>query len=269
VETPPSTWHHGLVAQWWAEFNEGGPEVAYFQRAIERGGQPALDVGCGTGRLLLPFLRADLDVDGSDVSPDMIALCREKAGREGLTPTLLVQPMHELDPPRRYRTIVVCGAFGLGSTRAQDQQALTRFYECLEPGGILALDNQVPYANARHWSLWLSDERRSLPQPFEPPPPEWRRTTSEGAELALRVRALELDPLAQRMTLEMYAERWRDGVLETHETHLLTHALYFRDELVLMLERAGFVDVVVHGDHTEAEATADSEFLVFVVSKPR
>jgi hypothetical protein len=28
--------------------------------------------------------------------------------------------MHALEPPRRYRTIVVCGAFGLGSTREQD-----------------------------------------------------------------------------------------------------------------------------------------------------
>jgi ubiquinone/menaquinone biosynthesis C-methylase UbiE len=56
------TWHYGLVAKWWAEFNEGGPEIEYFQRFIERDGQPALDVACGTGRLLLPYLRAGLDV---------------------------------------------------------------------------------------------------------------------------------------------------------------------------------------------------------------
>ena len=93
----PKTWHYGLVAKWWAEFNEDGREIGYFQKYVERG-QPALDVACGTGRLLIPYLRAGLDVDGCDVSPDMIALCREKAEREGLSPTLFVQPMHELKP---------------------------------------------------------------------------------------------------------------------------------------------------------------------------
>src|SRR5439155_750840 len=114
-------------------------EIPYFQRYIERG-QPALDVACGTGRLLLPYLRAGLDVDGCGVSADMVALCREKAELEGLSPTLWAQPMHELDPPRTYKTIFVCGAFGLGSTREHDFEALRRFRDDLEPGGTLLLD---------------------------------------------------------------------------------------------------------------------------------
>jgi SAM-dependent methyltransferase len=116
----PQTWHYGVVARWWAEFIDDGPEIDYFRRRIEASGEPALDAGCGTGRLLLPFLRGGLDVDGSDISADMIALCRAAAEREGLSPALYVQPLHELDLPRRYRTICVCGALGLGSTREQD-----------------------------------------------------------------------------------------------------------------------------------------------------
>src|SRR5207248_3112630 len=125
----PQTWHYGLVAKWWSEFNTGGPEIDYYRRFIEDGGEPALDVACGTGRLLLPWLRSGLDVDGCDVSADMIALCREQATRDGLSPTLFVQAMHELDPPRSYRTIFVCGAFGLGSDRRRDLEALRRFHE--------------------------------------------------------------------------------------------------------------------------------------------
>ena len=67
------TWHYGLMAQHWAERNTTGPEIAYFQQQIERYGQPALDAGCGTGRLLIPFLHAGLDVDGCDVSADWAA----------------------------------------------------------------------------------------------------------------------------------------------------------------------------------------------------
>ena len=78
----PQTWHYGLVARWWAEFSEDGPEIAYFQKFVERG-QPALDVACGTGRLLVPFLRAGLDVDGCDVSADMIESAAKKRSAKG------------------------------------------------------------------------------------------------------------------------------------------------------------------------------------------
>ena len=82
------TWHHGLVARWWAEFNVGGPEVAYFTKVARRFGGPVLDAGCGTGRVLLPLLRAGLDADGSDVSADMLAFCRDKAAAEDRRPRL-------------------------------------------------------------------------------------------------------------------------------------------------------------------------------------
>src|ERR1044072_1935229 len=101
----PQTWHHGLIAWWWAEFNTSGPEIAYFQRLIEENGQPALDVACGAGRLLIPFLHAGPDVDGSALSEDMLAQCRARADREGLSPGLFAQPVHRLDLPRTYRTI--------------------------------------------------------------------------------------------------------------------------------------------------------------------
>jgi SAM-dependent methyltransferase len=267
MESRAQTWHYGLIARWWAEFNDDfrPHEIPYFQRFIERGGQPALDVACGTGRLLVPYLRAGLDVDGCDVSADMVALCREKAAREGLSPTLFVQPMHELDPPRSYRTIFVCGAFGLGSTREQDIEALMRFHKYLEPGGTLLLDIEVPYADTRLWRYWLREDRDTLPEP--PEPPRERRRASNGAEYGLRSRVVQLDPLAQRVTLEMHAEMWRDGTLLSKEERVLNIGMYFRSELLLMLHRAGFADVVVQGDHNDAEPTSDDDFLVFVATK--
>jgi hypothetical protein len=69
--------------------------------------------------------------------------------------------MHELDPPRRYRTIYVCGAFGLGSTYTQDREALRRCHEHLEPGGTLVLDNEVPYNYGKRWRQWQKERRGS------------------------------------------------------------------------------------------------------------
>jgi SAM-dependent methyltransferase len=267
VTDQPRTWHYGLIARYWAEFNDDfrPHEIPYFRKFIEDGGQPALDVACGTGRLLLPYLGAGLDVDGCDVSADMIAACREKAEDEGLEPNLYVQPMHELELPRRYRTLFVCGAFGLGSSRRQDVEALRRFHDQLEPGGTLLLDAEVPYADARLWKYWLKEERASLPEPM--PSPGERRAASDGAEYALASRVLDVDPLEQRSSLEMRAELWRDGQLETEETRRIDIHHYFADELRLMIERAGFRDLVVHGDHVEVEPTPDDDFVVFVATK--
>lgn len=260
----PQTWHYGVIARYWAEFNTEGPEIEYFRRFVEAG-QPALDAACGTGRLLIPWLKAGLDVDGVDVSEDMLALCRERAEREGLSPALYAQSLHELDLPRRYRTIVVCGGLGVGSTRANDQQALERFHAHLEPGGTLVLDNEVPYANPRDWTYWPSEKRKELPQPW--PPQRERQRASDGSEYSLSVRALSLDPLAQSIRAEIRAQQWRDDELLAEEQYPIDLMLYFKDELVLMLERAGFREVEVRGAYDGGEPTPEHRFLVFSAKK--
>jgi hypothetical protein len=94
----------------------------------------------------------------------MLALCDQRAKREGLTPRLYNQAMHELTLPRKYRSIVVCGGFALGGSRQQDQGALNRFFQHLEPGGALLLDNYLPYKDADEWRYWVKEEWQKLPE---------------------------------------------------------------------------------------------------------
>src|SRR5262249_44646344 len=162
-----------------------------------------------------------------------IALCRTRAESEGLSPTLFAQPLHELAPPRPYRTIVVCGAFGLGTTRAQDEEAIRRLYAALERGGTLVLDNEVPYSSARPWNRWTAEGRAELPRPWSEEPE--RRTAPDGSEYALWTRMLDIDPLDQCIRLDMRIEKRRDGELVAEEEHPLSMRMWFRDELVLML----------------------------------
>ena len=261
----PQTWHYGVVARWWAEFNTDGPEIEYFRPFVEAG-QPALDVACGTGRLLIPYLATGLDVDGCDISEDMISLGRERAEREGLSPTLRVQAMHELDMPRTYRTIYMCGGFGLGGNRDHDVEGLRRMYEHLEPGGTLVLDNEVPYANVWGWQRWTKERRQELPESW--PESGDRRTGSDGTEYELRSRLIEVDPLAQRVTVGMRGFMWRDGRLVEQDEHVLKMTLYFTHELLMMLGTAGFSDIVLRGDYTDEGPTGDTEFVVFIARKP-
>ena len=80
----PVVWHYGLMAERWAEFITECREAPFFINEIARYGQPVLDLACGAGRVLLPLLRAGIDVDGCDISADMLHYCRRKAASEGL-----------------------------------------------------------------------------------------------------------------------------------------------------------------------------------------
>lgn len=261
----PQTWHYGVLARWWAEFRRDGPEIPYVQRFVETG-QPSLDLACGTGRLLIPYLTAGLDVDGCDISTDMLALCRERAEREGLSPNLYAQAMHELDLPRTYATIYMIGGFGLGGNRAHDIETLRRIKDHLEPGGLFIVDNEVPFNDSDSWRYWSKEVRASLPEPFKEV--LGRRRASDGTDLELRSRTVEIDPLSQRVTMEMQASEYRDDELVEQDTYVLKMTLYFTNELLLMLEAAGFTDIELRGDYTDEEPTGDTEFVVFLARKP-
>lgn len=97
--------------------------------------------------MLLPLLRAGIDIDGCDISTDMIRLARQAATREGFT----AQPMHELDVPRRYRMIFICGSFGLGGGRDNDLETLRRCQPTWNPAGALVFNEQMEYASRNAW----------------------------------------------------------------------------------------------------------------------
>ena len=258
------TWHYGLMARHWAEHNLSGPEIAYFQRQIELYGQPALDAGCGTGRLLIPFLRAGLDVDGCDVSGDMLAYCQQTAEREGLSPRLHRQALHELDLPRHYQTIFACGVFGIGVSREQDFTALQRFYQHLLPGGVLLLENYLPYGDPKVWPLWRKEARGHVPEPW---PEGIGQMPEDNQEYKLHYRLVAVDPLEQRTTGQMRMLLFRNEQLVSDDTYTLTENLYYRHELRALLEKAGFTVEAEQGDWTVADATGDHSVIVFVARK--
>ena len=57
-------------------------DIAFFVDAAKAAGSPILEIGCGTGRVLIPTARAGLDIVGLDASPSMLAVCRERLRSE-------------------------------------------------------------------------------------------------------------------------------------------------------------------------------------------
>ena len=224
----PQTWHHGLVADYWATVNIDAPEVELYRPYLR---DPILDAGCGAGRLLAPLRELGYYVDGCDASADMV----ERTRRRAPDATLWVSPLHELAPPRRYATIVVCGVFGLGTTREQDEQAIARLHAALLPGGTLVLDNEE--------SPWSRYRVRDWSEP------------SEG-EIRLSSRVDDVDDEDRCVHMTIRAET-ADG---RREEHALTMRVWTQDDLLPLLGRNGF-------EHVEVMPGVDERIVVYVASR--
>lgn len=250
-----ATWHYGLMARWWAEFNVVEPhELAYFREVIVRYGQPVLDLGCGTGRILVPLLEEGFDVDGADVSADMIEQARLLAARKGFKPRLTVHPMQGLAAERTYGTIYICGAFGLGSSQVEDRETLRRVHAALAPGGALLIsDHDVP--------------RDKGPRPRDWPAAGERRKMADGDELELLDRVASWDAEALRLTLEMRIRLWSHGQMVREETRALTANVYTAPQIAQMLDDAGFHDIRVTKNYTESPYAPGDEMISVTARK--
>src|SRR5829696_4325661 len=57
-------------------------DVPFFVEEAVASGGPVLEIGCGTGRVLIPTARAGATIVGLDFSEKMLGLCRAKLSRE-------------------------------------------------------------------------------------------------------------------------------------------------------------------------------------------
>ncbi len=120
------------------------PEDAYaFYRsyAIEAKG-PILEPMCGTGRFLLPLLRAGFDIDGFDASEHMLEALRAKSG--DLKPNIWQGFAEDLAVAKKYNLIFIpCGSFGLITDLEIAKLALKKFYNHLNQNGILLFEGET------------------------------------------------------------------------------------------------------------------------------
>src|SRR5881409_766472 len=53
-------------------------DIAFFVEAALAAGGSVLELGCGTGRVLIPTARAGVEIVGVDASPHMLRVCHER-----------------------------------------------------------------------------------------------------------------------------------------------------------------------------------------------
>lgn len=249
--------YKGLMAQAWDVLRGDTSQWAdrfFFLDQIAEFGQPVLDVGCGTGRLLLDYLQQGIDIDGVDNSPEMLELCREKAAKAGLAPRLYQQHMEHLDLPRRYLTILIpSSSLQLVIDPASVAQAMERLVAHLEPGGVLV---------APIMTLWKQGDLLE---------DEWEKTARRAEDGAIfrRVARSRFDPLTQCEATEDLYQLIVDDVVVAEELHQRSPATrsYAQQEARELFEQAGLVNIQLFKEFTGQPVEPDDSIFTLVGRK--
>ena len=111
--------------------------------ALEMDG-PVLELGCGTGRLLMPLAATGLPVTGLDISPALLARARAKLATvpKGDKVACIEADLRDFDLARHDFAFAFCTSNTLMHLAQADEQlaALTRAAAHLRPGGLLLID---------------------------------------------------------------------------------------------------------------------------------
>jgi SAM-dependent methyltransferase len=225
---------------------------------VARTGGPVLEIGCGTGRVLLPLAKAGTRLTGLDVSPEMLARARTKLAAAGVADRVkLVQgDVREMALDERFRlTYIALNTFMHLTTPIGQAQALRRIHAHLVSGGLLVLDLFNPHPDL------LDDADGRLVHDFTRPGP------SEGA-LSTRFHSQRVDPSRQILEITFfYDEQAADGTLR--RTTAPFELYYFtRREVELLLESCGFAVENVYGSY-ELDAYWSGSPKLMVVARRR
>lgn len=227
----------------------------FFLDLVRESGAPVLDVGCGTGRLLLDFMEQGIETDGVDNSPEMLDLLRQKAEKMGLQPNVYLQQMESLALPRQYQTIIVpSSSFQLVTDHDKAREAMRRFYAHLLPVGTLAMPFMVLYTQP-------SNERFVEEEWGEP---RQRTRPEDGAVVTRRSRST-YDLQEQLESTEDRYEITLNGEVIAAETYTRSPATrwYTQQQAIDLYKEAGFTGIrITSGFTMEPSKESDGVFCV-------
>lgn len=238
-------------------------DVAFFVDAAVRAGGAVLEIGCGTGRVLLPTARAGVTVAGLDASAAMLAICREQLEREPAEVrervTLIQGDMRAFRLGRRFKLVTIpFRPFQHLETVAEQMACLACVHAHLESGGRFVLDLFNP-----NLTMLLSDA--AMKEGGDEP----EFVMPDGRRVQRRHRLVKRDLVRQVNEVELiYYVTHADGRRE-RLVHGFPMRYLFRYEAEHLLARAGFrvVEVLADYDGTRFDAHAAPPELILIAER--
>ncbi|MFJ2780745.1 class I SAM-dependent methyltransferase [Kitasatospora sp. NPDC087315] len=163
MNAQPDTWSYDLIADIYAEdMGHSMPhdDIGWYRDLCRRRGGRTLELGCGTGRILLPLLRDGADAIGIDLSLPMLRRLRRNAAVLDLTPRVARMSLQRLALRGPFTTVLAPYSLVTYLTAPGElHHFLAAARGLLEPDGVLVLDGFVPKA-VQHHEEFRPDYRR-------------------------------------------------------------------------------------------------------------
>ncbi len=237
-------------------------DIQFFVDEARQAPGPTLEVGCGTGRVLIPTAAAGQVITGLDLSPSMLAVCRDKLSRQPeevqARVRLVEEDMTGFDTGETYSLVTTpFRPFQHLVTVEEQKAALACINRHLVPGGRLILD------------LFHPNPLRLVPNPdyagevqdlAEVNLPDGRRLRRTG-----RVAAFHREQQYNEVELIYYVTH-PDGRQE-RLVHAFPMRHLFRYEVEHLLELCGFSTVDIFGNYDRSPFSGDSPEMIFVAEK--
>jgi SAM-dependent methyltransferase len=236
-------------------------DVDFYVECAKEAGRPVLELGCGTGRILIPTAAAGCEITGLDISEAMLNRCRERlAGqpKEVQKRARLVQgSMVEFAVGGEFKLVTVpFRGFQHLVTVEEQAGCLRSAQRHLAPDGRLVLDVFHPNPPMLH-------------------DPAFMKETDEFPEVELP------DGRRFRRTWRVVAFRRREQINEVEFAFYVTHAdgrqerfveqfpmrYFFRYELEHLLANCGFRVEALYGDFDKSPLKEDSPEMILVARR--
>jgi SAM-dependent methyltransferase len=229
-------------------FHGGGMlagDVDFYLDCARRYGDPILEIGAGTGRILLPLAAAGHEVVGLDISAAMLAVADEKLAERPEVADLvqlLEADMTNFELDRKFPLILVAArSFQHLLTSAEQRRALGCIRRHLKPGGHLVLDLFDPYFEL----LFEDGSKPSVPREEIDP--------KSGMTIRRSLVSRHNDPMNQTIReVLLYESLDQTGAVVTSEETSWTLRWNMRQEIAYLLELCGFEAVEQFSDFAKS-----------------
>ncbi|MCP4569942.1 MAG: class I SAM-dependent methyltransferase [FCB group bacterium] len=243
-------------------YNNRADRDFYLKQARSADG-PVLELGCGSGRILIPCAKAGCDITGLDLSTHMLTSCRTKVENlpnEMRERVRLVQgSMVDFDLKGKYSLVTIPFRALQHIIGVEEQLAgLSCINRHLQMNGTLIFD--VFQVDMKIMSRILSDKEIENTPEFKLP---------DGCRLRRTHRVVAVDSVNQFNNVEIiYYLTELSGEVRRY-VQAFPFRYYFRFELEHLLARTGFKIVDLFGDFDESPLKEESPEMIFIAEKVR